>query len=159
VPYGVRELARIGLRLAEDLGIKISPQAARKLAEVACGTTARVLRRLETLRLYWPRCVRFSQERVERLLADEGADESGLTKQQRLCLDCLAESGGQTLRRLALRLGVDARYVAEEVEVDLIFGGYVAAGDGPGQELTAAGRELVSSRPAGAAPHTPLAAA
>jgi hypothetical protein len=42
----------------------------------------------------------------------------------------------QTLRRLALRLGVDAGYVAEEVEPDLVFAGLVSAGDGPRRALT-----------------------
>jgi Holliday junction resolvasome RuvABC ATP-dependent DNA helicase subunit len=156
LPYEVTELAWIGRRLAEGLGVEVSPQAARRLAETAHGTPARVLRRIETMLKYWPEKLRFSQGHVERALALEGIDDAGLTAPQRLYLRCLAESGEGALRRLALHVGVDARYLADEVEPDLIFAGYVAASDGPRRALTAAGRELVSSRAWGASPPTTL---
>jgi holliday junction DNA helicase RuvB len=161
LPYTVTELAWVGRRLAETLGVELSAQAARRLAETAHGTPARVRRRLETLRSYWPERLRFTQEHVERVLAREGIDDAGLTAHQRHYLRCLAESGEETLRRLALRLGVDPRYVADEVEADLIFAGYVAAGDGPRRALTPAGREFVSARAWGTDPpitHTRLEA-
>jgi Holliday junction DNA helicase RuvB len=146
LPYTVPELTWVGRRLAENLGVEISAQAARKLAETAHGTPARVCRRLETLRSYWPERLRFSQEHVERVLTREGIDDAGLSPHQRHYLRCLAESGEESLRRLALRLGVDPRYVADEVEADLIFAGYVAAGDGYRRALTLAGREFVSDQ-------------
>jgi Holliday junction resolvasome RuvABC ATP-dependent DNA helicase subunit len=146
LPYTVPELAWVGRRLAEGLGVELSAQAARRLAESAHGIPARVRRRLETLRTYWPERLRFTQEHVERVLAREGIDEAGLTPHQRHYLLCLAESGEENLRRLALRLGVDPRYVADEVEADLIFAGYVAAGDGRRRALTPAGREFVSAQ-------------
>jgi Holliday junction DNA helicase RuvB len=145
LPYTVPELTWVGRRLAECLGVELSTQAARRLAETAHGTPARVRRRLETLRSYWPERVRFTQDHVERVLDREGIDEAGMTAHQRHYLRCLAASGEETLRRLALQLGVDSRYVADEIEADLIFAGYVTASDGPRRVLTLAGRELVSS--------------
>jgi Holliday junction DNA helicase RuvB len=150
--YAVPELAWVGRRLAEYLGVELSAQAARRLAETAHGTPARVRRRLESLRNYWPARVHFRQEHVERVLAHEGIDEDGLSPHQRHYLCHLAESGAETLRRLALRLGVDPRYLADEVESDLVFEGYVAASDGPRRVLTPAGREFVAARPWGISP-------
>jgi Holliday junction DNA helicase RuvB len=143
LPYSVPELAWIGRRLAEGMGVELSAQAARRLAEVAHGAPARIRRRLETLRTYWPKRIQFGQEHVERVLGREGVDARGLNPHQRHYLQLLATAGGQTIRRLAIALGVDHRYVADEVEPDLVFAGYVNAGDGPGRTLTAAGQELV----------------
>ena len=145
-PYTTRELTFIARRVAETSGLFLTAQAAGRLAEAAHGTPALVEKRLETLRLSWPNRCRFSQKDIERVLRLEGIDKFGLTSNQRLYLRVLAGSprGQNTLRRLAIHLGCDTRYVADDVEPGLIFEGYVDANEGPRRQLTRKGRELAT---------------
>ena len=145
-PYTRRELTFIARRLAENAGLDLTPQAARRLAEVAHGTPAAVGKRLQTLKLCWPDRCRFSQKHVERVLRLEGIDHLGLTPHQRVYLQTLAASPGHrnTLRRLAIALGCDTRYVADDVEPALILEGYINANEGPRRQLTPKVRDLIS---------------
>ncbi len=142
VPYSVSELVLIGKRVAADMGVEITPQAARRLAEVAQGVPDRVRQRLADLRLYYPSQARYTQEQVEQMLADEGVDADGLRPHQRHYLSVLAQSprGTCSLTRLSVALGCDGANIVEEIEPGLMRLGLVDIVAGAGRTLTAAGR-------------------
>jgi Holliday junction resolvasome RuvABC ATP-dependent DNA helicase subunit len=141
LPYGVRELTRVTELIAQDQGLTVTGQAARRLAEVAHGLPAHVGRRLDELRIRWPEEADFTQAHVERLLKAEGIDRHGLTPGHRAYLRALAETPGQVLsvRQLAARVGTDPTYLLDDLELPLVFAGFVHCPDAGRRRLTPRG--------------------
>jgi Holliday junction resolvasome RuvABC ATP-dependent DNA helicase subunit len=127
-----------------------TPQAARRLAEVAQYLPRSIVRRLEHLRLFWPHVERFTLEHVAEFLAYEGLDARGFTPHQRLYLRTLAESprGICSLERLSVKLGCDTATIRQEIEPYLIDQGLVDPHSGRGRTLTEAGAAEVAAWPA-----------
>jgi Holliday junction DNA helicase RuvB len=139
--YGIEELKVIAEQVATQENLAITPQAARRLAEVAQHVPRRIQIRIEHLRLYHPGVDKITLDHVEALLRDEGIDARGLTPHQRLFLTTLAEAPRHacTLERLSVKLGCDPADIRQEVEPFLIDQGLVEPHSGRGRTLTAAG--------------------
>lgn len=138
----MRELKAIAEHAALHEGVEITPQAARRLAEVAQGTPRSICRRLEALRLLYPRVRAFTIEHIRELLTHEGIDEDGFTPHQRLYLLTLAANphGRCSLGLLASRLGCDIAHLHRDIEPYLIEQGLVDPSSGRGRVLTTEGR-------------------
>lgn len=145
VPYSLRELKAIAERVAELEGTDITPQAARRLAEVAQGSPRIISRRVEALRLFSPGVAKYGIDHVEELLASEGVDNFGIWPSQRVYMQSLAASpgGACSLERLAVKLGCDIPNVRRAVEPFLIEQGWVEPHSGRGRMITAEGRAVV----------------
>ena len=143
-PYTIHELKMIAERVAAVEALEISPQAARRLAEVAQGSPRIIARRTEALRLFSPGIDKLGLEHVEDLLANEGVDELGLWPSQRLYLQILAASprGACSLERLAIKLGCDPANIRSEIEPHLIERGWVEPHSGRGRMITVEGRAI-----------------
>jgi Holliday junction DNA helicase RuvB len=139
--YTLPELKAIAERIAALEGLELTPQAARRLAEVAQHLPRSIVRRLEHLRFFWPQVQRFTQEHVAELLAHEGIDARGLSPHQRLYLRTLAASPRRlcSLERLSAKLGCDMATLRQEIEPYLIDQGLVDPLSGRGRTLTDAG--------------------
>jgi Holliday junction DNA helicase RuvB len=148
-PYTEVELIEIAKRVATLEQIEITPQGARRLAEVAQGSPRLIQRRLENLRLLWPHESRLTEEHVRGLLKREGVDDHGLVPLQRRFLRTLARShrGACSLRRLAVELGYDVLGLQEDIEPFLIGRGLIEVIGGLGRKLTVAGRAAVKAIP------------
>jgi Holliday junction resolvasome RuvABC ATP-dependent DNA helicase subunit len=133
----------IAERVAAVEAVEISPQAARRLAEVAQGSPRIIARRIEALRLFSPGIDKLGVEHVEEVLANEGVDELGMWPSQRLYLQVLASPRGTcSLERLAIKLGCDPANIRSEVEPHLIERGWVEPHSGRGRMITVAGRAI-----------------
>ena len=145
-PYSMAELKVIVERVALKDGVEITPQAARRLAEVAQGSPRHICRRVEALRLFWPGLSKLGQDHVEDLLASEGVDHRGFWPHQRLYLFTLAASPGSicSLERLAIKLGCDPAHIRQDIEPFLIDQGLVEPSSGRGRMLTATGLAIVA---------------
>jgi Holliday junction DNA helicase RuvB len=146
-PYSIRELKAIAEYAAGQEDIEMTPQAARRLAEVAQGTPRSLYRRLEALRLLYPSIRAFTIEHVRELLTHEGIDENGFTPHQRLYLLTLAATpqGRCSLGALAGKLGCDDAHIHRDIEPYLIEQGLVDPSSGRGRLLTAEGRRVVAT--------------
>jgi Holliday junction DNA helicase RuvB len=144
--YSRPELVEIARRAAAKVGVEVTPQAARRLAEAAQGSPRRILQRLENLRKISPNTTRFARQHATRLLRLEGVDSNGRTPVQRQLLRALAASPNGTcpLRGLVTRLRCDASYIQDEVEVYLVDRGWIEI-SAKGRRLTAAGWAVVAA--------------
>jgi Holliday junction DNA helicase RuvB len=144
VPYTLRELKTIAERVAELEGIEITPQGARRLAEVSQGSPRSIARRIDAMHLFWPDIKKFGLEHVAELLVHEGVDDLGLWPSQRLYLQTLAASprGACSLERLAIKLGCDPTNIRRTVEPHLIERGWVEPHSGRGRMITSEGRAI-----------------
>lgn len=145
-PYAIHELKMIAERVAEGEGLEITPQAARRLAEVAQGSPRIISRRVKALRLFGPGTEKFGLDQVTEVLTSEGVDARGLWPSQRLYLQTLDSSprGVCSLERLAIKLGCDPVIIRHEVEPFLIERGWVEPWSGRGRMITAEGRSIVA---------------
>jgi len=145
--YSNRELRAIALHIAKQEGIQISPQAARLIAEAAQGTPRRVFQRVQILRLFAPKAAEYTLRLVRECLASEGIDSYGLTIVQRSYLRILAAVPKQqcVLEHLAVRIGLDARFVREEIEYFLAENGYIEIRSNNARRLTQKGNELLQN--------------
>jgi Holliday junction resolvasome RuvABC ATP-dependent DNA helicase subunit len=144
-PYTIPELKAIAQRIAGYEGIELTPQAARRLAEVAQGSPRTVCHRLQTLQYHYPRVTRLGQEHIDNLLDSEGIDHNGLWPYQRHYLAVLAESrhGSCSLERFAVTLGCDTLYIRQEIEPYLVEQGFVEFQSHRGRVITQKGRSMV----------------
>jgi Holliday junction DNA helicase RuvB len=143
--YSIAELKAIAEQVASREGVEITPQAARRLAEVAQGVPRHIARRVKTLRLFWPNISKFTQENIDNFLSSEGVDALGLWPSQRLYLTTLATSpGGCALERLSIKLGCDTAIIRQEVEPYLIDRGWVNPRSGRGRQITPEGCAIVN---------------
>jgi Holliday junction DNA helicase RuvB len=140
-PYELRELKAIAEKAASDLGLKLTAQAARHLAERSQQTPRSIeglLRRLAVTRYG---VVAVDQQVVRSFLEELGIDERGLEGVQQRYLKTLAAAAGRptSLTVLESRLGMDPAYLRSDVEPHLLHLGLVEIGAG-GRSLTEKGR-------------------
>jgi Holliday junction resolvasome RuvABC ATP-dependent DNA helicase subunit len=144
-PYSLGELKAISDAVARKEGMG-SPQAARRLAELARGSPRQLDQLVHELRLLSPGQAAFGQKQVEGPIASNGFDWHGLSPHQRQCLYTLADGHQRTrsLRRLAIKLGCDERNIEAAIEPALFDQGLVEVASGRGRELTAVGLQIVA---------------
>jgi Holliday junction DNA helicase RuvB len=141
--YSISELKCIVEKVAADLPLKITAQAARHLAERSQRTPRSVLKLMGLLATTTTGAV--DQEAVRAFLAKQGVDGRGLDPLQHQLLHALASSatGIISLEVLAAKLGVDAAYVRTEIEPLLIELQLIELGT-RGRALTEAGRAVAA---------------
>jgi Holliday junction DNA helicase RuvB len=143
--YSIRELRAIAKQIASQSNIRLSAQAAGLIAASAQGTPRRVHLLMQVLSLLAPSATEFTLAMVRSCLNYEGIDKHGLTVLQRTYMQRLSEVPKQScsLNHLAFRLGIDARYVTQEVECYLIETGLIEITSKNSRRLTLLGMELV----------------
>jgi Holliday junction DNA helicase RuvB len=150
-PYTIPELKAIAECVAMQEEFKITPQAARRLAEVAQGMPRSICHRLEALRLLYPYVFTLTLDHIRDLLIQEGIDDRGFSPHQRRYLMILAESpGGQcSLEGLAIQLGFGGTtaYVRQHIEPYLIHQGLVDPHSVQGRRVTPLGRSVIADMP------------
>ena len=122
--YSRDELKEIARSAGEAIGITLTAQAARVLAE-RCQGSPRILHRYVLLlnRLAAPSQLEFTQRDAEELLRRKGISAHGLdeVQQQYLHILAAAPNGRSTLERLASELGcADTLFIRQEVETFLV---------------------------------------
>ena len=142
--YSTRELDAITRQRATELGMVLSPQAAKLLARTSRGIPRLVGQRLRLLRdFYGTRPPNeFDLPHVRKFLNSLGVDNCGLNRSDRKYLVVAFEQGdeGVSLRTLAARLEIDSDSVFRDVEPFLMREGLLAIQQ-RGRVLTAAGKE------------------
>jgi Holliday junction resolvasome RuvABC ATP-dependent DNA helicase subunit len=143
--YTKRELVEIGKRVATKLDLDVTAQALGLVADAAQGSPRNINRRLESLKLFAPGVAEYNLDDVRDLLKAEGFDRRNLAPPQRAYLRCVAGVPKQRaqLDHIAAKLGIDARFIRQEIEPHLIDGGYIVLLSNNARELTNGGRELM----------------
>lgn len=147
-PYSQADLANVARLAAGQAGMKLTADAAARIAEVAQGVPDRARQRVADLRVCFPGVRRWGVEHVEEVLAQEGLDAQGLTPHQRRYLSTLAGSPRNTcpLARLSASLGCDVANLREEIEPGLLRLGLIDVRAGAGRTLTDAGRDWAAAQ-------------
>ncbi len=145
--YAVEELTALLLQRSRALGWPVHEQLLPLIAQRARGTPRLALRLLQSCR----RVCRAEGERtitaehLRRACGLEQIDEIGLGPTEQRYLSVLAE-GASRLNVVASMLGLPARTVSQVVEPFLLRAGLIVKDDAGRRELTAKGREQLSSR-------------
>lgn len=141
--YTERELRDIIDRLAANMNLRTSAQAANHLARVSCGLPRRARHHLENLRRHFPDedVAELSIGHVREYLADFGIDDLGLGQVERNYLRFLRDSNRASLDSLASHLGYDTDFIRRQIEPVLKRAGLSMIGSG-GRMLTSKGRAL-----------------
>jgi Holliday junction DNA helicase RuvB len=144
--YEPHELKEIVDRLASNLGLLISPQASRIIAEVSGGLPRKAKHFLRNLRRHAPGGLteQITAHDVRRFLADVEVDTKGLARQERSYLAYLAEAHVASLESLALFLGVDPTFVRRQIEPLLLRQRLIEISR-QGRQLTPAGRRWLAA--------------
>ncbi len=150
-PYPVEDLEKILQRSAQILGVELSPEAGRTIAERSRGTPRianRFLRRVRDLAQ-----VR-GEKRVGGALAREalaalGVDDNGLEELDRRILAVLVQSGGQPvgIKTIAAAVGETEDTIEDVFEPHLLRQGFVHK-TGRGRVVTRAGCGAIGVDPA-----------
>lgn len=143
-PYSLREMIYITRKRASSLGISLTPQAARTVATISRGIPRTARHHLENLRHYFGESgIRsFNRQHVREFMRAHQIDERGMGPIDRGYLLVLNRRQAKVARHsMALALGVDDDYVADQIEPWLVQQGWVNAGPS-GRELTSEGRSL-----------------
>lgn len=140
--YRIDELKEIVEQVAKTLGVLISPQGARQIAQVSDGLPRKVRHHLETLRLFFPDSEdrQLGQQHVREYLDSFGVDENGLDEDHRQYMSYLRDVGAASLESLAEHLGTDPEFVRHQIEPILIQLRLIKIGRG-GRQLTSMGKE------------------
>jgi Holliday junction resolvasome RuvABC ATP-dependent DNA helicase subunit len=139
--YPVRELIQIASNAASRIGLVLSAQAARIVAQASQGQPRRAEHILLALRRHFaaqPSGV-LGVDEVRAYLAEADMDQAGLDKLQVAWLRQLGRLGRASLETLANLLGIDSDFARTQVEPGLLKLGYVRIG-GTGRCLTPAGK-------------------
>jgi Holliday junction resolvasome RuvABC ATP-dependent DNA helicase subunit len=149
-PYELRELKAIAEKAGKERGLTLTPQAARHLAERSHRTPRSVEGLVELLRRTKSGLATVDQHTVRTFLEELGIDERGLNRSQHEYLRTLAAAAGQytSLAVLGTRLGLDAKYIREDIESHLMLLNLVEIGSG-GRALTEKGRAVANALAAG----------
>jgi holliday junction DNA helicase RuvB len=144
-PYTLPELKAIAMRVAEQEGVEITPQAARHLAQASQGVPRTIANHFEFMLRPFPGEARFDTDHVRQLLSELGIDEHGLTPPQRQYLRVLATSpeGHVPLEHLVARLGCDSAHLRRTLEPYLVEQGFIGFGRARARHITPSGRGLV----------------
>lgn len=153
--YSPSELTEIARRVATELGITLTGQAARRLAEGSQGSPRTVNQLVEGARRHHAHADEITQPMVERFLEVASIAADGMTMAQRRYLATLARSarGSSSLERLVARLGVDPGYLRDTIEPWLLAREFIAISSG-GRSITPSGRERLNG--VGEAPSEPV---
>jgi Holliday junction DNA helicase RuvB len=148
--YSAAEMKEIVENVAMQLSLLVSPQAARKIAEIANGLPRRAKQLLQNLRLFHPHAEKgqVGQKELQEFLTAAGYDARGLTTLEQRYMELIPPSGGASLESLALTLGVDTNYVRREIEAPLVRRALVRITP-LGRQLTERGRGLLQSNEVG----------
>jgi Holliday junction DNA helicase RuvB len=134
--YEVSELKEIVETVAKDIGLLLSPHAARMLAQVSAGLPRKAKHYLQDLQL----SLADSESRelrlqdVRRFLDRSGVDRLGLGDLEHRYLKELSQRGTLSLASLSLLVGTDSAFVKHQIEPILVRHGLV--------EILPAGRRL-----------------
>lgn len=148
--YSAQELKDIVERMASDLNLLLSPEAAHLIARAAGGLPRKAKHLLETLRLHCPTSESqpIGLSDVADFFAAFDIDEKGFGEEQRRYLQYLADVGTASLESIAPYLGVDCDFVKKQVEPILLREGLITIGS-KGRKLTAADQDWINRRPDG----------
>jgi Holliday junction DNA helicase RuvB len=148
--YPVAELKEIVEAAATVLDLLISPQAAKRIAEIADGLPRRAVQLLQNVRFFFPDAEKrqIGQKELREFLAAAGYDEGGLASCERRYLALVLTSGGASLESLALGIGIDAEFVRRQIEPVLVRRKLVRITPA-GRQLTDQGRKLAREGGAG----------
>lgn len=140
--YSIRELKEIVERMATDMDILLSPQAASMLARASAGIPRKAQQHLSNLRRFFPDAVsgQLAVEEVRKFLSEFSIDPNGIGPLERQYLSYLAEVGSASLESLASNLGMDTGYVRWQVEPLLQRRRLIVIGS-RGRMLAPAGKE------------------
>ena len=129
--------------------INLTAQAAGLIAKTAQGSPRQVRTRLQNLKLFVPAAREYTINHVRDYLNSEGIDVHGLTTMQRNYLTILANSPKQRcgLDHMASKLGVDPKYIRQEIECYLVELNYVEVLSSHVRQLTPRGWELAKTFP------------
>lgn len=143
--YSISELKAIAEMVAGKLSIYITPQAAKRIAEISQGVPRSIYKHLDLLKILCPQKTEFTIEHIRDLLAYQGIDEFGLYPKQRQYLDILdnSPSGICTLDRLSSLLGTDIQDIRRSIEPYLINQGMVDPNSSRGRKITHLGRKSI----------------
>lgn len=146
LPYGIKDLIAITMKIATELDLLLTAQSARLLAESARGTPRRIKHRLGSLRHFFADVTvsQFTVEHIREFLDSQGVDSHGLTADDRAYLRILWSRANEatSLQMLATRLRFDDAYIARDLEPWLFEQGLVEVAQS-GRRLTEAGIALV----------------
>lgn len=143
-PYELDALKSIAQTVALDLGMSLTGQAQRRIAEASQGVPRKVYERVEELRLRWPGIKGFNQPHVDDLLEAQGIDQYGLDPHQREYLKKLAGSPKGTCTLARLQAIGDPEYLRRRIEPFLIDQGLIDVTSTRGRVITEKGRQLVA---------------
>ena len=146
--YEIEELVKVVKRSASILGIPVTPEGSREIAERSRGTPRIANRLLRRVRDY--ASVRaqgeITQEAADRALTMLGIDKLGLDDLDRRILRVIAEdfNGGPVgVKTIAISVGEEARTIEEVYEPYLIQIGFIKRTP-QGRETTSAALEHIS---------------
>ena len=144
--YSVNELKDVVALMASKLKLLVSPQAARRIAEVSSGLPRLAQMHLRDVRVLFPDAEqrKLGLDDIRRYLSQAGFDEHGLNGLQRRYLAFLNEKGAASIETIALCLGTDTDFVRQEIEPHLVLSGLVTIGPA-GRRLTHRGQVLAAS--------------
>jgi Holliday junction DNA helicase RuvB len=134
-------------RVATQINVLLSPQAARLLANVSAGLPRRAEQLLESLRNHFPNAEddQLSVSQVREFLKDCDIDDKGLGAQEHRYLHYLRSVGSVSLESLAIFLGLDSDFVRRQIEPLLLREGLVRIGPG-GRQLTPPGLDWINGQ-------------
>jgi Holliday junction DNA helicase RuvB len=147
--YAVDELKAIVEVMAglPEINVLLTPQAARRIAEVSGGLPRLARQHLVALRLMNPDAEKqaLGQPDVQDYLDARGFDSQGLGLLESRYLEVVARAGAASLETIALSLGRDERYVRQQIEEPLVRRGLIRITIN-GRQLGPAGREWADRR-------------
>jgi holliday junction DNA helicase RuvB len=143
--YPIDELREISYRMATDMNLLLSPQAARLIAKVSAGLPRRVRHHLQNLQNHFPDSDdhQLSVPQVREFLAAFDIDDKGLGVQERQYLSYLHAAGSASVETLALYLGLDCEFVRHQIEPLLLRERFLKIGSG-GRQLTHVGEAWIT---------------
>jgi len=145
--YPIDELKEIVDRMATDMDLLLSAQAAKLIAKASAGIPRRAKYHLRNLQNHFPNSENdhISVPQVKEFLATFDIDERGLGPQERQYCAYLKEVGSASLESLAIHLGVDPDFVRRQIEPLPMREGLVSIGS-RGRKLTPAGANWINCR-------------
>jgi Holliday junction DNA helicase RuvB len=145
-PYPLKEMKEIVELIAAQEAVLLSPQAARRLAQVSHGLPRRAKHLLVKLRLF----ARVDRPKigvadVAEFLQAHGIDRDGLGPKEQRYLRFLRKAGKASLETLAQYLGTDRDDVLLQVEPPMVRKKLVVISSS-GRQLTDLGRERAAQK-------------
>ena len=144
--YPIDELKEIAEYIAKSIGVLISPQAARHLADMAHGLPGTVKNYLDGIRLYFSKSGedQVGLPQIKEFLTARGVDENGLGPDEREYLRYLSKVGpaGKESLAIYLNLTTDVTFLRQHIERPLLRKGLIKIGKG-GRQLTDLGYALM----------------